>query len=357
MKKKILSVLMCAAMAVSLMACGGSSDKTSNSGAATSEGGAAESSELKIGLVTDVGGVNDQSFNQSAWEGLQKAKDELGVEVSYLESSTDSDYASNIETFIDEDYNLIICVGYMLADATRTAATANPDVKFAIIDDASNADLDNVTCLTFRQEQASYLVGYVAGLTTKSNNVGFVLGMSSETMHLFGYGYVAGVLDANPECKVQQMNANSFADSAIGKTDATQMITNGADIIFHAAGSTGLGVIEACQEAGEGIYAIGVDTDQNYLAPDTVITSAMKRVDVAVYDSVKALMDGSLQGGEKVYDLSVEGVDIAPTTTLLSDDVVTAVQDVKAKIISGEVAVPASQADFEAKYGDVYELD
>ncbi len=374
--KKLLAMMLTASLTLSLAACGGSSSAPSTDTAEpaveetaetteeapaaaeeTAEAPAADGSSFKIGLVTDVGGVNDQSFNQSAWEGLQKAKDELGVEVSYLESSTDSDYASNIETFIDEDYNLIICVGYMLADATRTAATANPDVKFAIIDDASNADLDNVTCLTFRQEQASYLVGYVAGLTTKSNNVGFVLGMSSETMHLFGYGYVAGVLDANPECKVQQMNANSFADSAIGKTDATQMITNGADIIFHAAGSTGLGVIEACQEAGEGIYAIGVDTDQNYLAPDTVITSAMKRVDVSVYDSVKALIEGSLQGGEKVYDLSVEGVDIAPTTTLLSDDVVSAVQDVKAKIISGEIAVPASQADFEAKYGDVYELD
>ncbi len=377
--KKLLAMMLTASLTLSLAACGGSSSTPSTDTAEpaveettettteateeapaaeeTAEAPAADGSSFKIGLVTDVGGVNDQSFNQSAWEGLQKAKDELGVEVSYLESSTDSDYASNIETFIDEDYSLIICVGYMLADATRAAATANPDVKFAIIDDASNADLDNVTCLTFRQEQASYLVGYVAGLTTKSNNVGFVLGMSSETMHLFGYGYVAGVLDANPECKVQQMNANSFADSAIGKTDATQMITNGADIIFHAAGSTGLGVIEACQEAGEGIYAIGVDTDQNYLAPDTVITSAMKRVDVSVYDSVKALIEGSLQGGEKVYDLSVEGVDIAPTTTLLSDDVVSAVQDVKAKIISGEIAVPASQADFEAKYGDVYELD
>ncbi len=372
--KKLLAMMLTASLTLSLAACGGSSSAPSTDTAEpaaveetaeeapaaaeeTAEATTTDGSSFKIGLVTDVGGVNDQSFNQSAWEGLQKAKDELGVEVSYLESSTDSDYASNIETFIDEDYSLIICVGYMLADATRAAATANPDVKFAIIDDASNADLDNVTCLTFRQEQASYLVGYVAGLTTKSNNVGFVLGMSSETMHLFGYGYVAGVLDANPECKVQQMNANSFADSAIGKTDATQMITNGADIIFHAAGSTGLGVIEACQEAGEGIYAIGVDTDQNYLAPDTVITSAMKRVDVAVYDSVKALMDGSLQGGEKVYDLSVEGVDIAPTTTLLSDDVISAVQDVKAKIISGEVAVPTSQSEFEAKYGDVYELD
>ncbi len=361
MKKKFLAVVLCASMAMSMVACGStdSADSTSGESAASTETADATSSDTtyKIGLVTDVGGVNDQSFNQSAWEGLQEAEEAFGVEVNYLESSTDSDYASNIETFVDEDYDLIICVGYMLADATREAAEANPDVSFAIIDDSTNADLDNVTCLTFRQEQASYLVGYVAGLTTETNNVGFVLGMASETMHLFGYGYVAGVLDANPDCTVQQMNANSFSDSAIGKTDATQMITNGADIIFHAAGGTGLGVIEACSEAGDGIYAIGVDTDQNYLAPDSVLTSAMKRVDVAVYDTVEDLVNGSLAGGEVVYDLSAEGVDIAPTTTLLSDDVIAAVEEVKAKIVSGEITVPTSQEEFEAAYGDVYELD
>ena len=387
--KKLMAMMLTASLTFSLVACGGSSandtaetttetapaaeetatEETADAAEETAEESTEEATEeaadteavdgsgYKIGLVTDVGGVNDQSFNQSAWEGLQEAQKAFGVEVNYLESSTDADYTSNIETFVDEDYDLIICVGYMLADATREAATANPDVKFAIIDDSTNADLDNVTCLTFKQEQASYLVGYVAGLTTQTNNVGFVLGMSSETMHLFGYGYVAGVLDANPEATVQQMNANSFADSAIGKTDATQMITNGADVIFHAAGGTGLGVIEACSEAGEGIYAIGVDSDQNYLAPDTVITSAMKRVDVSVYDTVESLINGSIAGGEKVYDLAVGGVDIAPTTTLLSDEVISKVEEVKQQIINGDVKVPSSKDEFEAAYGDVYELD
>ena len=358
MKKKILSVLMCAAMAVSLMACGGAKTSDSGEAGAASEGGAAaDNSEIKIGLVTDVGGVNDQSFNQSAWTGLQNAEKELGVTVNYLESKTDADYNANIESFIDEDYDLIICVGYMLADATRTAAEANPDVNFAIIDDNTNADLDNVTCITFKAEQSSYLVGYVAGLTTEKNNVGIVLGMASETMHGFGYGYVAGVLDANPDCKVQQINANTFSDSAVGKTSANTMITNGADIIFQAAGATGIGVIEACNEAGDGIYAIGVDQDQAYLAPDSVLTSAMKSVDVSVYDTVENLVNGTLEGGNVVYDLASNGVNIAPTQDLLTDDVIAAVEDVKAKIISGEIQVPATQADFEAKYGDVYELD
>ena len=246
MKKKILAAVMSAAMVFGLAACGASSD-SGNAGqsAGSTENAAAEAttdkSDFKIGLVTDTGGVNDQSFNQSAWEGLQAVADEYGVTVNYLESSGDADYVPNITSFMDEDYDLIICVGYMLADATRQCAESDPDQKFAIIDDSSCSDLDNVTCLMFKQEQASYLVGYVAGLMTETNNIGFVLGNASETMHLFGYGYIAGATDANPDIKVQQYNAASFADAAGGKTAATTMVTNGADIIFHAAGGTEIG--------------------------------------------------------------------------------------------------------------------
>ena len=304
--------------------------------------------------AADVGGVNDGSFNQSAWEGLEKAGEELGVEVNYLESATDADYQPNMETFVDEDYDLIISVGYMLADATREAAEANPDTKFAIIDDSS-IDLPNVTSLMFKAEQASYLVGYVAGLTTKTNNIGFVVGMTNETMNQFGYGYCAGAIDANPDITVQQFNANSFADSATGKTMANTAITNGADIVFQAAGATGLGVIEACQEAG--VYAIGVDSDQSSIAPKTVLTSAMKRVDNAVYDAVQELIDDKLEGGVQTFDLAAGGVDIAPSQDLISDDVIKAVDEVKEKIISGDVVIPDNKDDFEAKYGDVYVLD
>lgn len=342
MRKKILAALLSTAMVASMGA------------AVVVQADEVDGSDFKVGLVTDVGGVNDGSFNQSAWEGLQRAMEDFGVEANYLESSTDADYVPNIETFVDEEYDLIISVGYMLADATKAAAEANPDVKFAIIDD-STIELDNVTCLMFQQEQASYLVGYVAGLMTETNNVGFVLGMATETMHQFGYGYCAGVLDANPDATIQQFNANSFSDSATGKADAKTAITNGADIVFHAAGATGLGVIEACQE--DGVYAIGVDSDQSSIAPNTVITSAMKRVDNAVYDSVESLISGELAGGVKTYDLSISGVDIAPTQDLLTDDVIAAVEEVKEKIISGEVVVPATQEEFEAVYGDVYVLD
>ncbi len=358
MKKKILAVVLAAAMVLGLAACGGGSTSGGSSEGAA-EGGSeaaatADASDVYVGLVTDVGGVNDGSFNQSAWEGLQKAQSDFGIKVNYLESKTDADYAPNIEAFMDEDADLIICVGYMLADATRAAAEANPDQKFAIIDDAS-IEMDNVTCLMFRQEQASYLVGYVAGMMTESNVVGFELGMANDTMNQFGYGYCAGVLDANPDAKILQKNANSFGSSETGSSDATAMITNGADIIYHAAGATGIGVINKCQEAG--IYAIGVDSDQSSIAPGTVLTSAMKRVDIAVYNCAEGVINGNLESGVKVYDLSAGGVDIAPTQDLLTDEVKAAVEDVKAKIISGEITVPASKDEFEAKYGDVYELD
>ena len=366
MKKKMLAVLLAGTMAASMTACGGSSSSNTaeTTAAAQKSGDSAEktegaapskdASEFKIGLITDVGGVNDGSFNQSSWEGLERAGEELGVTVNYLESATDADYAPNIETFIDEDYDLIICVGYMLADATKAAAEANQDTRFAIIDDAS-IDLPNVTGLVFHAEQASYLVGYVAGLTTKTNNIGFVVGMSNETMNQFGYGYCAGAIDANPDITVQQFNANSFADSATGKTMANTAITNGADIVFQAAGATGLGVIEACQEAG--VYAIGVDSDQSSIAPNTVLTSAMKRVDNAVYEAVQELIDGSLEGGVKTFDLAAGGVDIAPSQDLIAPEVISAVDEVKEKIVNGEIEVPDDKESFEAKYGDVYQLD
>lgn len=310
---------------------------------------------FKIGMVTDVGGVNDGSFNQSAWEGLQRAAENFGCEVKYIESKGDADFVPNIESFLDEDYDLIICTGYVMADAVRDAAELNPDQKFAIVDDASNADLDNVTCMMFEQEQASYLVGLAAGYTTESNVVGFVVGQANETMNSFGYGYLAGVLDANPDATILQYNANSFGDASAGKTAVNTMVTKGADVVFHAAGGTGLGVIDGCKE--NGIWAIGVDSDQSPLAPETILTSALKRVDNACYDATKKAILGTLEGGVATYDLAAGGVDIAPTTDNLSKDVLEKIEDAKKDIIAGDLVVPKNQEEFEEKYGDVYELD
>lgn len=310
---------------------------------------------FKIGMVTDVGGVNDGSFNQSAWEGLQRAGEAFGCEVKYIESKGDADYVPNIESFLDEDYDLIVCVGYMMADAVRDAAELYPDQKFAIIDDASNADLDNVTCMMFEQEQASYLVGLAAGYTTESNIVGFVTGAANETMNSFGYGYCAGVLDANPDATILQYNANNFGDASGGKTAVNTMVTKGADVVFHAAGGTGIGVIDGCKE--NKIWAIGVDSDQSPLAPETILTSALKRVDNACYDATKKTILGTLEGGVETYDLAAGGVDIAQTTDNLSKDVLEKIEDAKKDIIAGDLVVPKNQEEFEEKYGDVYELD
>lgn len=310
---------------------------------------------FKIGMVTDVGGVNDGSFNQSAWEGLQRAGEAFGCEVKYIESKGDADYVPNIESFLDEDYDLIVCVGYMMADAVRDAAELYPDQKFAIIDDASNADLDNVTCMMFEQEQASYLVGLAAGYTTESNIVGFVTGAANETMNSFGYGYCAGVLDANPDATILQYNANNFGDASGGKTAVNTMVTKGADVVFHAAGGTGIGVIDGCKE--NKIWAIGVDSDQSPLAPETILTSALKRVDNACYDATKKTILGTLEGGVETYDLAAGGADIAPTKDNLSKDVLEKIEKAKKDIIAGDLVVPKNQEEFEEKYGDVYELD
>ena len=375
MKKRIFAAFLAMTMALSLAACGASGTEKKETEKATEQGsekasdGASEKAEeskeekkdassgkgMKVGIVTDVGGVNDGSFNQSAWEGLQRAQKELGIEAKYLESKTDADYKPNIETFVDEDYDLIICIGYALADALKAESAANPDVKFAIVDDASLADVSNVTSLMFEQAQGSYLAGYVAGKTTKKNTVGIVLGMATDMMNQFGYGYTAGVLDANADAKVLQANANSFADTATGKTAANNMVTNGADVIFQVAGGTGLGVIDACKEAK--IWAIGVDSDQSSIAPETILTSAMKRVDNAVFDVTKELVEGKLEGGVKTYTLADEGVDLAPGTENINPEVVKEVEELKKKIVSGDLKVPNNKADFEAKYGNVYELD
>ena len=235
----------------------------------------------------------------------------------------------------------------MLADATREAAMDNPDQKFAIVDDSSCADLENVACLMFAQEECSYLVGLVAGSVTKSNTVGYVQGMVSDPMNLFGIGYITGVLEACPEATILQYNANNFGDIAGGNTAAKDMITKGADVIYHAAGGTGNGVMNACDEAG--IYGIGVDKDQRVeLGLECIITSAMKRVDVACQDISKAVKDDAFKGGVHLYNLANDGVGIAPTTDVVSAETLEKVEAAKKAIIAGEKTIPTSAADCPA---------
>ena len=301
----------------------------------------AEGETVKVGMVTDVGGINDQSFNQFAWAGLQAlAAEDPTFEVNYLESKTDADYQTNINTFIDEEYDLIICVGYMLADATKEAAEDNPEQAFAIVDDAS-IDLPNVACLTFAQEQCSYLVGLVAGYMTKTNTVGYVQGMVSDTMNLFGIGYITGVKEANPEATVLQYNANNFGDIAGGSTAAKNMITNGADVIYQAAGGTGIGVINACDE--EGVWSIGVDSDQAaVMGIDTIVASALKNTGAGCVDIAKSVKAGEFVPGEHHYTLADGAIDIATTGDHIPAEILEKIEAAKAAVASGEFVVPTS---------------
>ncbi|MDC7239819.1 MAG: BMP family ABC transporter substrate-binding protein [Spirochaetales bacterium] len=307
------------------------------------------SDTVSVHMVTDVGGVNDQSFNQSAWEGLQKAKMDLGIEVSYKESKQNADYMPNMESALDEDIDLIWGIGFMMADAILEAAQNNPDQKYAIIDNDYGADTpDNLVGVVFDAEQASYLVGYIAGRMTKTGKVGFIGGIKFALIEEFEYGFKAGVKQAGADIEIFTQYAESFTDAAKGKSIANSMYQQGADIIFHAAGGVGNGLIEAAKEQGK--WAIGVDRDQNDLAPDNVLTSAMKRVDNGIYNLSKAMADGEFPGGTTVsYGLAEGGVGIAPTSSKhVPADILAEVEKLEEMIIAGDFVVPNTADTFAA---------
>lgn len=342
-KKKLISLLLTATMLGSVVVgCAKPAEEEKEAGDVEKE------KQLKVAMVTDTGGVNDQSFNQSAWEGLQRAEKELGIKPGYQESKQDADYAPNIETLLDQENDLVWGIGFKMADAMKEAAENYPEQKFAIIDNAYENGPENIIGVTFKEQEPSYLVGLIAGKMTKSNKIGFIGGMDVPVIKKFEYGFRAGVKAVNPNAEVVVQYANSFSDAAKGKGIAKQMYQKGADIIFHAAGDTGTGMIEAAKE--ENKFAIGVDRDQNSLAPENVITSAMKRVDSAIFDVTKKLKDGTFEGGTTVtYGLAEGGVDIASTTSKnVPEDVIKLVDEYKQKIIKGEIKVPATQEEFDA---------
>jgi basic membrane protein A and related proteins len=307
-----------------------------------------KTNKIKVAMVTDVGGVNDQSFNQSAWEGLQKAKEDLGLEVGYLESNQDADFKPNMETLLDVGNDLILGVGFKMSDVLAELAELNPEQKYAGIDCNFENPPANLVGILFREQEPSYLVGYIAGKMTKTKKVGFVGGMDFMIIHKFHYGFLAGVMEANPDVEVFVQYADSFTDAAKGKAIANQMYKNGADIIFHAAGGVGDGLIEAAKEQGK--FAIGVDKDQNSLAPDNVITSAMKRVDNAIYILSETLIDSTFPGGTNViYGLKEAGVSISPTSNVhVPEDILDAVAELEAKIVAGEIVPPSNAEEWDA---------
>ena len=308
----------------------------------------------KIGMISDTGGVNDESFNQSTWEGLQQAQEKYGkdkVQVKYVESSQEADYTPNIETFVEEDLDLIIGVGYKMAGAIEEASKNYPDVQFAIIDHSYEKQPENVTSLIYEDNTAAYLAGLVAAKKTETNKVAFIGGIKSATLDKFEYGFRAGVKAANPKCELTVRYLNSFSDSALAKSVANQMHKDGVDVIYTAAGAAGTGAIEAAKENNK--MAIGVDVDQSPLAPDNIISSTMKNVNVSIVNLVGEILEDNYQGGQVIVNtLASGGVGLSDTTKdHVSKDILDYVDEQAGKIKSGEIVVPENEKQYNEIVG------
>lgn len=309
LKKKILLMATVVVVgAMGLVGCGKSTEKVE------------QKDNFKITLILDEGGVNDQSFNQSAWEGAKEAEKEYeGVKVTYLESKQEADYLSNVETAVDNDSDLIIGVGFKLTDTIGNAAELYPEQKFAIIDGAYDEVPENVQSILFNEEESGYGVGLIAAKMTKTNKVGFVGGMDVPSVTNFLVGYEKALKEINPDIEVITQYANSFTDAAKGKAISQLMINDGVDIVFTAGGGVNSGVFESCKELG--VKAIGVDMPSNYISPDVILTSALKNVGTGVKTTIGELVNGNFEGGQaKVFDLSNGGVGYEDTA-LIPDDV------------------------------------
>ncbi len=334
---------------LALAACGSSSTGTP---AATggSTGGAA--SGIKVGMAYDVGGRGDQSFNDAAAAGLDKAAKELGVtskEASATTGEAESAREERLQQLIDAGYTNIVAVGFAYAKSVGKVAKANPNVKFAIVDDASpdstGATIENIT---FAEHEGSFLVGAAAALKSKSGHIGFIGGVEVDLIKKFAAGYMAGAKAVNPAIVIdvkyltQPPDFSGFGSVDKGKAAAEGMYQAGADVIYQAAGGSGGGVFTAAKAAGK--MAIGVDSDQAKTAAadvrDVIITSMLKKVDVGVYDFIKSVKAGAFKAGVKVFDLKSGGVDYS-TTGGKVDDIKAKLDGYKADIISGKVVVPS----------------
>jgi len=304
---------------------------------------------MRVGLVFDVGGRGDKSFNDAAYEGISRAARELGVTIELLEPSGAEDREAAMRLFAARGFDLVIGVGFIFSTDINTVAKAFPNVRFAGVDYAPPPDgkiPPNVAGLTFREEEGSFLVGAVAGLITKTKHVGFVGGMDIPLIHKFEAGYRAGVHEVCPTCVVHVAYAGAtpeaFRDPVKGKALAVSMISAGADVLFHAAGSTGHGVFEAARDMG--VHAIGVDSDQYDEMPGVVVTSMIKRGDVAVYDIIRDVALGKFKPGMRSFGIAEHGVGYVnegPHAAGIPAEVKTRVNALAEKIARGEILVPS----------------
>lgn len=350
MKKKLIAVLMVTAIFGFSSVLGGCGSKATNAKGEKGSTEAEKSSEFSTSIVCDTGGVNDQSYNQSAWEGLESFGEDTGAKVSYLESTQATDYTTNFDKLSDEELNLIWGNGFNVAESFLNSAKMNPDKTYAIVDFSFDEVPDNVACTTFSVQDSSFLVGYIAGITTETNKVGYIGGQKSPTMDFFEYGYRAGAeyagKELGKEITVEVQYGESFSDAAKGKAMAAAMYNSGSDIIFQAAGGLGVGVIEGAVE--EEKWVIGVDRDQSYLAPDHMLTSALKTVGIATKELSKKMMDGEEIGGKTFsYGLKEGAVGIPKENPNLESDVYEKAKQIQEKIETGEIVAPFDEDSYK----------
>ena len=338
-----------AVAALALSGCGSdSSDGADATGTTDAETTAAQESDVKVGMAYDVGGRGDQSFNDAAAAGLDKAAAEFGIdtqEATATDGEPESAREERLQQLIDAGYTTVIAVGFAYAPAIAKVAPENPEVHFALIDSTDSTG-DNIANLVFAEEQGSFLVGAAAALKSKTGNVGFVGGVQVPLIQKFEAGYVAGAKQINPDIEIQTQyltqvpDFSGFGDPAKGKTAAEGMFQSGADVVYHASGGSGGGVFTAAKEDNK--MAIGVDSDQAKTASpdvrDVIITSMIKKVDVAVYEFLKAEVEGTFEAGKVVFDMAAGGVDYS-TTGGKVDDIKDQLDALKQDIIDGTITV------------------
>jgi basic membrane protein A len=333
------SLVVLAVVALFLAGCGGSGSSSSSS--TTTSGSGKPGAGKKIGLVTDIGGLNDRGFNHLSYVGLQRAQRELGVQTRVFQAKSTQDYVPNLSTFARQGYNLTIGVGFTEATAIDTAASNFPKSNFAIVDVDQTTEPHkpaNLLGLLFKEQETGYLVGYLAGLEEKRKPgpdvIGSVGGQKQPPVDRFIAGYQAGAKAADPGIKTLNAYSQDFSDQAKCKQVALNQIEQGAGVIFQVAGGCGLGALDAAKE--KGVWGIGVDADQSFLGPH-ILTSAVKRVDTAVFDAIKLVVDGKFKGGNIVFGLKDNGVGIGKISPKVPQSEVAKINQVRADIISGKI--------------------
>lgn len=306
--------------------------------------------KVRAVVVLDTGGVDDRSFNAAAWAGLQRAQKELGLgtdDIKYVESKEASDYKTNLTQFASQGYDVVFAVGFKMHDTLDEVAPQFPNVKFAIIDDPG-PNHPNCAGLQFKEEQGSFLAGFLAASVSKTKTIGFVGGEQVPLIEKFEAGYRAGAKTADPAVQVKASYTGDWNDGAKGRSQAEQQFGSGADIIYHAAGKAGLGVIEAARDKGKGFYAIGVDQDQDDVAPGRVLTSMVKHLDTAVFDTVKKVQEGKFEAGTHVYDLKEGGVGLSEMKNTKQDvppAVLAKLDKVTKMVADGQIVPPTTLKD------------